>query len=104
MQDAHLQVFLVSEATVRLAFRHSKDILTLGWNPLPHVKQFERLWIYADYPETIQELGSLDDEIQIGFLGKSEKEIRQAVVKRLRGFVRDNTMSQNFDSSPDEMA
>jgi hypothetical protein len=88
MRDAHLQAISIPEASVRLSFNLANEILQSNRDPLPHVKQFLRWWIDADHPVEIQELGVLDDEVDmLEYLGYSEKHIREAITKIIQDFV-----------------
>jgi hypothetical protein len=90
MRDAHLEVISRSEACVRLASKLASDILNSAADPLLHVKRFERLWIDADYPSSITDLGTLDDEISMQeYLGESEEQMRKMVRTRLKYFLED---------------
>jgi len=90
MVDARLEAISTSEACVRLAYQLASDILDSAADPLLHVKRFERLWIDADYPSSIQELGTLDDEVSMQeYMGETEEQIRKMVRIRLKHFLED---------------
>ena len=86
--EAGLNSISVAEASVRLARHLAIRILSEELDPLVYSRDFEVLWIRADYSSEIQELGSLDDQKAIAeYIGQSEAELRQFSLSVLRDFI-----------------
>lgn len=85
MDEIGLATVSVGVAAFRVAKHLAQEILERGEDPLKHVRDFERLWINAEYPREIQSIGNLDDELYIANL--SEDQSRAFVVKRLKEFI-----------------
>jgi hypothetical protein len=82
-----LSTISIREAALRMAARMAQDILHSGVDPLPHLRELERLWIRADYAQEISSLGTLDDEVWIAHsAGQQESHIREWVTSRLNDF------------------
>ncbi len=61
MAEAGLKPISIREASIRIARELAIRILSEGLDPLAHTKDFELLWIRAEYPAEIQDVGCLDD-------------------------------------------
>ena len=73
------------EAALRVAKSKAAEILESGVDPLLHIKDFEYLWIKADYPREIQSVGTLDDEVWVAeSMGETKSQTRKWVIERLR--------------------
>lgn len=59
MAEAGLRSISPQEASVRLARQLANRILVGGLDPLTYTRDFEALWIKADYAAAIQEVGLL---------------------------------------------
>lgn len=88
MTEAGLNSISIPEASVRLARHLAIRILSEGLDPLAYARDFEVLWIRADYPSEIQELGSLEDQKAVAeYIGQSEAELREFSLSVLRDFI-----------------
>jgi hypothetical protein len=88
MQELKLSQITREDAVLRIARRIAKEILISNDDPLQHLRDFESLWIRADYPHEISALGTLYDDVWIAqSTGQSEKQIREWVTATLRKFV-----------------
>ena len=76
----------VGEASLRIARSIALDILSSGEDPLRHIREFERLYILADYSDELRSIGTLDDEVSIAH-GQPLALIRGWVTERLKNFV-----------------
>jgi hypothetical protein len=90
MAETGLSRIEVPTAALRLAQHLARSILANNEDPLLFTRQFEQLWIATDYAPSIQELGTLDDDVYISFADNSTK---------ARGFVRD--VLKEFADRPD---
>jgi len=87
-QEMGLSELAIGDAALRLASRCAKEILDSGEDPLRHVRDFERLWIHADYPCELQSVGNLDDEVWVAqSCGQSEDKIREWVTARIKALA-----------------
>jgi hypothetical protein len=78
MSEAGLKYISIEEASVRAARQLARRILDEGLDPLAFSRDFEILWIRADYPISIQEVGTLDDQKATAvYIGQSETELRE---------------------------
>ena len=91
MQEMGLSKPSRGEAALRLAKARAKEILDSNDDPLKHTKDFERLWIDADYPKELMSVGNLDDEVYIMSGNKSDDAIRKWILDQLRNFIHDET-------------
>lgn len=88
MQELGISHITVSRAAVRMARNIAQRILNGGDDPMKHLRDFESLWIRANYPTDLAALGTLDDEVRIARgSGQSEAQIRQWVASTLSDFV-----------------
>jgi hypothetical protein len=78
MAEAGLKNISREEASIRVARHLARRILDKGLDPLAYSRDFEALWIRADYPRAIQKVGSLDDQKAVAeYIGQSEAEVRE---------------------------
>jgi hypothetical protein len=61
MAEAGIRRISIREASIRIARQLAIRILSEGLDPLAYTRDFELLWIRAEYPAEIQEVGCLDD-------------------------------------------
>jgi hypothetical protein len=61
MAEACLKRISIQDASIRIALQLANQILSEGLDPLAYTKYFELLWIRAEYPREIQDVGCLDD-------------------------------------------
>lgn len=72
-------------AAVQLAKMRAQELLRSEADPLQHLRDFEHLWIGADYCRALREYGNLDDEVDVARqMGQREQEIRTWVLKRIQ--------------------
>jgi hypothetical protein len=89
--EAGLRSVSVREASTRLARQLALRILSEELDPLIYTRDFESLWIRADYPTEMQELGSLDDQKSVAeYIGQTEAELRGNALGVLRTFAAAN--------------
>jgi hypothetical protein len=62
MAEAGMARISTGEASIRIARQLATRILSEGLDPVAYTRDFELLWIRADYAAEIQEAGCLDDE------------------------------------------
>jgi hypothetical protein len=62
MREVGLRALSKQEASIKLARHLAHRILSNELDPVNYTRDFELLWIHADYPKEIQEAGCLDDE------------------------------------------
>jgi len=74
-------------AALRIAKNHAKEILRRGDDPLKHVHDFQDLWFESGEISELNDLYTMDDEINVGFAGQSDDEIRAWIIERLKKFV-----------------
>ena len=88
MAEAGLKGISCEEASIRLARRLTLRILAEELDPLDYTRDFERLWILADYASAIGEAGTLDDEKAVAeYVGQSESELREYARTVLRTLI-----------------
>src|ERR1700691_2003983 len=61
MAEAGMKRISIGDASIRIARQVAIRILSERLDPLEHTRDFELLWIRAEYPAEIQEVGSLED-------------------------------------------
>jgi hypothetical protein len=77
MVEAGINSISTEEAAMCVAQHLARRILSQELEPLAYSRDFEALWIRADYPIAIQEVGSLDDQKAVAeYIGQSEDELR----------------------------
>jgi len=81
MAEAGLAEIDAKLAAARLAQDLAREVLRKGKDPLRYTGAFMRLWIAADYAETVQDLGTMDDEVYL--YGANEEAAREMVRARL---------------------
>jgi hypothetical protein len=73
------------KAALRIARRWAAEILERGEDPLRHTKDFNSLFVKADYPRELASVGNLDDDVWVAeSMGEPESRIREWVTERLR--------------------
>jgi hypothetical protein len=78
MAEAGIKGITTEEAAICVAQHLAHRILSEELDPLAYSRDFEALWIRADYPIAIQEVGSLDDQKAVAeYIGQSEGELRE---------------------------
>jgi len=78
MAEADMKSISSQDAAIRVARHLAQRILSEELDPLAYSRYFEALWIRADYPTAIQEVGSLDDQKAVAeYIGQSEAELRE---------------------------
>jgi hypothetical protein len=88
MEEMGLAKLDRSAAAVRLAKHRAKEILESGDDPLKHTRDFERLWIIADYPSELCSVGTLYDDVYIATGNQPDDKIREWIVERLKEMAR----------------
>jgi hypothetical protein len=84
IREMKLAPMAIGEAALLLAKRRAREILERGWDPLTHTREFEQLWIRAGYPQGLQPLGTLADEVSVArHMGRTEDEISSWVIQIL---------------------
>jgi len=81
MAEAGLRAIDQNTAAARLAQDLAREVLRNGKDPLQFTRAFERLWIAADYAKSVQDLGTMDDEVYL--YGANEDAKRELVRARL---------------------
>jgi hypothetical protein len=85
MEELHLVPMRRGQAALQLAKMRAQEILRSELDPLQHLRDFEYLWIQADYCSELSAYGNLDDEVHVArCMGQSEQEIRAWVLKRIQ--------------------
>lgn len=88
MAEAGLVPISKGVACARLAQELARRAIRSGADPLQFTKELEQLWIAADYPSTLQNVGSLDDEVYVSeYCGQTLSQTREMVHKRLLEFA-----------------
>jgi hypothetical protein len=78
MAEAGMKSISRQEASTRVAVQLARRIVREELDPLAYTRDFELLWIRADYSTAIQEVGSLDDQKAVAdYMGQSEVELRE---------------------------
>lgn len=76
--EAGMKSISRQEASLRVAMQLARRILREELDPLAYSRDFEALWIRADYATAIQEVGALDDQKAVAeYMGQSEAELRE---------------------------
>jgi len=85
MQEMQFTKLDKAEAALRLARLRAQEILATNSDPFGHLRDFEHLWIEADYCRELQEYGNLDDEVYVArYTGQPEQEIRAWLMEKLK--------------------
>jgi hypothetical protein len=75
-------------ACARLAQEFAREAIRSGADPLQFTKDLAQLWIAADYPSALQDIGSLDEEVYVSeYMGHTLSETREMVRKHLLQFA-----------------
>jgi len=85
MAEAGVNRISIGEASIRIARLLANRILSEGLDPLAYTRDFELLWIRADYPKEIQEVGCLDDAKAWMTDAELRKEARGALIDLATG-------------------
>ena len=90
MKEMGLAEMKETDAAVRLARVRAREILHSETDPLKHLRDFEYLWISADYCKELAECGCLDDEVYVArCAGQSDAEISVWVKERIQRLASD---------------
>jgi hypothetical protein len=85
MEEMHLVKVSEAEAALYLAKIRAQEVLRSDSDPLKHLRDFEHLWIRADYCHELAEYGNLDDEVYVArYMNQPEPEIREWVTEKLK--------------------
>jgi hypothetical protein len=62
-----------------------QEILATNLDLFKHLRDFEHLWIEADYCRELQDYGNLDDDVYVArSMGQLEQEIRAWLKEKLK--------------------
>jgi hypothetical protein len=90
MEEMSLAHLSIEEAALRLGRLWAAEILQGNRDPLRRTREFELLWVRANYCKQLQSVGTLDDEVYLAReAGQSEAMIREWLMQRFRDFLRD---------------
>lgn len=85
MEELRLVNLTKEVAAVQLAKMKAQELLRSEADPLQHLRDFEHLWVEADYCRALGDYGNLDDEVYVARqMGQPEQEIRAWVLKRIQ--------------------
>src|SRR5262245_5640678 len=85
MEEMQLAKLDKARAAFQLAKLRAQEILRTKSDPLRHLRDFEHVYIEADYCRELRDYGNLDDEVYVAqLMGQSEQEIRAWVIERLK--------------------
>lgn len=85
MKELGLVNLTKERAAVQLARMKARELLRSEADPLQHLRDFEHLWIGADYCRELRDYGNLDDEVYVARqMGQAEAEIRSWVMNRIQ--------------------
>jgi hypothetical protein len=85
VEEMRLATLDKAEAALQLAKLRAQEILATNLDPFKHLRDFEHLWIEADYCHELQDYGNLDDEVFVArSTGQPEQEIRVWLMERLK--------------------
>jgi hypothetical protein len=88
MAEAGLVTISKDTACARLAQELAREAIRSGADPLQFTKDLAQLWIAADYPSALQNIGGLDEEVYVSeYMGHTFSETREMVRKRLLEFA-----------------
>lgn len=85
MAEAGMKQISIREASIRIARQLAIRILSEKLDPLAYTRDFELLWIRAEYPAEIQEVGCLDDARAWMTDVDLRKEARDVLIALARG-------------------
>jgi len=84
MEEMRLTKLERRELLLQLAKLRAREILTTNADPFKHLRDFEHLWIGADYCRELRDYGNLDDDVYVARCkGQDEQEIRAWLIERL---------------------
>lgn len=90
MEELRLVKMSRQEAAVRLAKIRAREILRSGSDPLQQLRDFEQLWIQADYCTELSDYGNLADEVNVAHsMGQPKAEIRTRILKLMQVLAAD---------------
>lgn len=96
MREMGLQSVTKGEGAARIASSRAEEILRTGADPLKFTREFEQLWLATGYESEIQQLGTLDDDVNVArCMGKSEDQIRKWLTKELEDFIAKRIRSES---------
>ena len=88
LQELGLAQVTTGEAALRIAKGLAEGILQSGDDPLKHLREFESLWVRADYDQGVMKLGTLKEHVWVAkSSGQSESKIREWVMATIREFA-----------------
>ena len=88
MAEAGLVTISKDTACARLAQELARGAIRSGADPLQFTKDLKQLWIAADYPSALQDIGGLDEEVYVSeYMGHTLSETREMVRKRFLQFA-----------------
>jgi hypothetical protein len=88
MAEAGLVTISKDTAYARLAQELVREVIRSGADPLEFTRELERLWIAAEYPSNLQDIGILHDDVYVSeYCGQTLSETREMVRKRLSEFA-----------------
>jgi hypothetical protein len=103
MEELGLSEVQAGQAALRIAKHLAADILQSGDDPLGHIRDFEWLWIRADYAGELSPVGNLVDEVFIAqSTGQSDEVIRDWVTERFRDLARLESQPDTVPLQPPE--
>ena len=90
MKETGMSTLSRERASLRVAYDKARQILDCRNDPLASADFFEKLWVRADYPREMQELGMMSDEIYLAeSFGQTRDDVRRTMKDKLILFVRD---------------
>jgi hypothetical protein len=88
LTEAGMKIISREEAAIRVARQLACQILSENLDPLAYSRDFKLLWIQADYPVAIQDVGALNDQKAVAeYMGQSEAELREYARTALSALV-----------------
>jgi hypothetical protein len=88
MTEAGLVAITKDTACARLAQELAREAIRSGADPLQFTKDLKQLWIAADYPSALEDIGGLDEEVYVSeYMGHTLSETREMVRKHLLQFA-----------------
>lgn len=85
MEELKLAKLDKGQAALVLAKIRAQEIVRSESDPFQHLRDFEHLWIQADYCKELSDYGNLDDEVNVArCMRQSEPEIRTWVLERIQ--------------------
>jgi hypothetical protein len=85
MREMHLVKLTKKDAAIRLARIRAQEILSLQLDPLLHLRDFEHLWIEAEYCRELADYGNLADDVYVARSGgEVDSETREWVLNRIQ--------------------